>query len=153
MVSSVWSSSRGFSALGFCACRREPIWVAFPFGVVQLTAGRFDDDIMETGSTEGLVRKFGWRFYAFAPLMAFLAPFLADCLHSFVIFQSGIRFYNAELERIAWPEFWIFVGLRGVFSFFMIWFLVWARFRDFWVWCCLVGLWFVVDSQLEIAIK
>ena len=108
---------------------------------------------MQIEHPDGLVRKFGWRFYVFAPLMAFLAPLLADSLHSFFVVHGGIRFYNAELGRMAWLGFWIFVALRGIISFFVIWFFVWARFRDFWVWLCLVGLWTLLDFQMEIAIR
>lgn len=84
--------------------------------------------------------------------MAFLAPLLADSLHSFYVVHSGIRFYNAELGKIAWPGYWIFVALRGAVGFFVVWFFVLARFRDFWVWCCLVGLWMLMDFQMEYAI-
>lgn len=108
---------------------------------------------MDTERSAGLVRKFGWRFYVVAPLMAFLAPLLADSLHSLIVVHGGVRFYNAELGRIAWPGFWIFVVLRGVASFFVIWLFAWARFRDFWVWCCLVGLWVLLDLKMEYAIK
>jgi hypothetical protein len=107
---------------------------------------------METERSEGLVRKFGWRFYVFAPLMALLAPLCADCLHSVMVVTGSYRFYNAELGHVTIPFFWIYVALRGVVSFFVIWFFVWARFRDFWIWCCLVGLWTLLDLQMEVTI-
>jgi hypothetical protein len=115
---------------------------------------------METQRSEGLVRKFGWRFYVFA-LMAFLAPLLADSLHSFFVVYvhfeiDGIGYYNsqlhnAELGQIALPGWWIFVALRGVMSFLLI--LAFPRFRDFWIWCCLVILWTLLDFPMEITYK
>jgi hypothetical protein len=104
---------------------------------------------MQTEHPKGSVRRFGWRFYFFAPMMAVLAPLLADSLHSLYVVHTGIRFYNAELGLIAWPGYWIFVALRGAVSFFVVWFFIWARFRDFWVWCCLAGLWLLLDLKAE----
>src|SRR5262245_27550171 len=67
--------------------------------VAQLARPR--EYIMETERPKRLVQKFGWRFYVFAPVMAFLAPLLADSLHLFFVVHDGIRFYNAGLGRIA----------------------------------------------------
>jgi hypothetical protein len=116
---------------------------------------------METERPEGLVRKFGLRFYVFA-LMAFLAPLLADSLHSFFVVYVhfeiyGIGFYgsqlhNVELGRIACPGWWSFVVARGVISFVVIRVLAW-RFRDLWIWCCLGGLWTWLDLHTESYIK
>ena len=98
-------------------------------------------------------RQSAWSFFVFSLLMAFLAPLCADCLHSFIVVTGSYRFYNAELGRIVWSGFWIFVALRGLVSFLAIWFFARARFRDFLVWCCLVGLWTLLDLEMEIAIR
>src|ERR1035438_6249947 len=96
---------------------------------------------MQNKMPEHLIQKLTWRFFVLAAVMAFLAPLLADCLHSFFVVRGSIRFYNAELGRIAYPAFWIFVALRGFITFFVIWFSARIRFSDFVVWCCCVGLW------------
>lgn len=108
---------------------------------------------MQNERSEVLIRKLSWRFFVFVPLAAFLAPLLADTLHSFVVVHRGIRFYQAELDSVANWGYWVYVALRGVVSFFVMWFFIWARFRDFWIWCCLAGLWTWLDFQMEVVYK
>ena len=82
-----------------------------------------------------------------------LAPLLADSLHSAWVVSSGIRFYNAELGRVSMPGFWVFTALRGFISFLILWFFARIRFRDIGVWCCLTGLWTLLDLEMEITIR
>jgi hypothetical protein len=97
------------------------------------------------------VRERGWRFYVLVPLMAFLAPLLADSLHSFfVVHIEAVPLFNAELGRIASPRFWILTIIRGGLSFFVILPFAWkTRFWDFGVWVCLVGIWMWIDFEAE----
>jgi hypothetical protein len=108
---------------------------------------------MQTEHPEGLVRKLNWRFYVFVPLAAFLAPLLADSLHSYFVVRRGIRFYQAELGYIDYLGFWVWVALRGIVDFFVMWFIIWLRIRDIWIWCCLVGLWTWLAFKMEVVIK
>lgn len=112
---------------------------------------------METERPEGLVRDFRWRFYIFAPLMAFLAPLLADSLHTFFLVYGGhSEFYmllNAELGHIATARYWSYVAARGVITLLVVWFFARIRFREFWVWLCFVGLWTWLDLESEFEIK
>jgi|ERR1017187_2900481 hypothetical protein len=95
----------------------------------------------------------GWSFFAFAILLSFLAPLLADSLHSFFVVSSGIRFYNAELGRILLWRFWVAVAVRGLMTLPVVWLFARIGFKDIWVWCCLVLFWLLVDFELEIAIR
>jgi hypothetical protein len=106
----------------------------------------------EQKQSDVLAHRLTWRFFVLAAAMAFLAPLLADSLHSFFVVRGGIRFYNAELGRIAWSGFWIFVALRGFITFLVIWFFARIRFSDFIVWCCCLGLWTLLDLCMEVAI-
>ena len=99
------------------------------------------------------VQRLGWRFLVLASFMAFLAPVLADSLHSFSVWRSGIRFYNAELGSIATPGYWVYVAARGVITFLIVWFFARIRFRDFWPWLCFVGLWTLLDFVSAVARK
>jgi hypothetical protein len=104
----------------------------------------------QTGSS---TQKLSFLFFVFAVVMAFLAPVFADCLHSVMVVTGSYRLYNAELGRIATPFFWIFAATRGIITFLIVWFFARIRFRDIWVWCCLVGLWTFLDMQMEIAMR
>ena len=106
----------------------------------------------KTEQTDSAVRRLSWSFFVMAAVMALLAPAVADCLHSFFVVRSGIRFYNAELGRIAQPVFWILLGIRVVITFLALWFFGRIGFRDIFVWCVCVVLWTLLDMQMEIAI-
>jgi hypothetical protein len=92
-------------------------------------------------------------FFPLALVMAVLAPALADCIHSASIVSSGIRFYNAPLERIATLAFWIFLVIRATITFFAAWYFARRRFKHMLVWCCFVVLWLWIDAQMDVAVK
>jgi hypothetical protein len=95
-------------------------------------------------------QKLSFSFFASAALMAILAPLFADCLHSVMVVTGGYRLYNAELSRVATTLFWILVAARAVITLLVIWFFARLRFRDIWVWSCLVALWTYADIQMEV---
>ena len=86
--------------------------------------------------------------------MAILAPLLADCLQSLVVVRSGIRFYQAIFSLyLASPEgLCVFVGVRAIITFLILWFFVRIGFRDRTVWICLAILWLFADYMLEPAV-
>lgn len=99
------------------------------------------------------VQRLTWRFFALAVVMAFLAPLLADCLHTFFVVRGGIRFYNAELGHIAESRYWAYLALRGFVTFLVIWFFARIRFSHIFVWGCCVAIWTLLDLESEVAFK
>lgn len=101
------------------------------------------------------VRKFGWHFYALVPLMAFLAPLLADSLHSFyVVHSERTPLFNAQLGMIDSSRYWIITAIRGMLSFLVILPFAWKKPSwDFWVWLCLVGLWMWLNFEAEYQVR
>jgi hypothetical protein len=86
------------------------------------------------------------------------APWLAACIHSAIVFHSGIRFYNAELWRLAdartLTDILAWVGIFGAPG--AITFLILLPFRKSkrlqWVfWICSVLFWLEILIQMEIA--
>jgi len=86
--------------------------------------------------------------------MAILAPLLADSLQSFFVLNGGIRLYQAIFSLyLASPEgLCVFVGMRAIITFLILWFFVRIGFRDRTVWICLAVLWLFVDYMLESAV-
>jgi hypothetical protein len=100
------------------------------------------------------VRKFGWRFYVLVPLMAFLAPLLADSLHSFFVVHSETPLFNAQLGVIGVPRYWIITAIRGMLSFFVVLPFAWKMPSwVFGVWLCLVAFWIWLDFEAEYQVR
>lgn len=76
-------------------------------------------------------------------LASLLAPLLADCIHSLLIFNRGIRVYQSELGYIMTPHFWWFLAGRMFVTFLVL--IAAIRFglrgRLTWLVCCLGWLW------------
>lgn len=93
--------------------------------------------------------------YFLAILMAVASPALADVLHSALVVMRGTRLHNVEIDRIGTEGFWIFLGLRAVITFFVLWRLF--RSPDpFWRWMFWLGtffVWFCLDIKWEYALK
>ena len=85
--------------------------------------------------------------------MALAAPALADSLHTLAVVCGGIRFYNAELSRISDAAYWIFLGVRGGLTFFLLWPFVKVPLRHRTMWVCCVVLWTWLDFKSEVAFK
>jgi hypothetical protein len=106
---------------------------------------------METKHPVLSVQQLSWRFFILAALAATLAPLLADSLQSLFVVRGGIRFYQAiySLYLASTAGACLYVGVRAVITFLMLWFFVRLGFRDRTVWICLAILWFFADYMLQ----
>lgn len=86
-------------------------------------------------------------------MASILAPALADCVHSLLVVNRGIRFYQAELGYICTPGFWSFLADRALVTFLVVLLFVRLRFADWLVWVCAVGFWIWLDIQGEVVHK
>ena len=107
--------------------------------------------IMETEHPVLSVTRLSWRFFVLTALMSILAPLLADCLQSFSVVRSGIRFYQAifSLYLDSPGALYVFVVVRAIVTFLVLWFFARPGFRGRIVWLCFVVLWTIADFMLE----
>ena len=114
---------------------------------------QFDSCWKCAGKTEAApasTRHLTWSFFAYAAVAAILAPLLADGLHLLFMFESGRRFYEADLVSTAGAWFaGVFEGVRAVITFLILWICGRHGFRDRTVWLSLVVLWLFVDFLLQ----
>src|SRR6202142_3948428 len=97
--------------------------------------------------TDVSVHRLTWSFFILAVPSAILAPLLADSLQSLFVVRGGIRFYQAiySLYLASTAGACLFVGVRAVITFFMLWFFVRLGFRDRTVWIYLAVAWLFAD--------
>jgi hypothetical protein len=98
-----------------------------------------------------------WADWFALGLMAIAAPLIAALVHSTCVFQSGIRFYNAQI--------WGLDGFRSILAFIggcgipaIPTFLVLLRFRHqalarWLVWMAFIILWTWLLFKMEYAIQ
>ena len=98
-----------------------------------------------------------WTALVFLSLMAFSAPIIAALIHSICVFQSGIRFYNAELWQLRDVQNLqsVFAWLGGFGLFGAVTFLIILPFqKTIWsrwiVWICAVALWTIYLFKTEV---
>jgi hypothetical protein len=93
-------------------------------------------------------------------LMSLVSPWAAAIIHSTYVFSTGIRFYNAELWRLADHhavlDVLVWLGWFGIPS--IITFLILLPFRNYrqlqWIlWGCSVLIWLGLFFQMETAIR
>jgi hypothetical protein len=86
-------------------------------------------------------------------LASLLAPLFADCVHSLLVVDRGIRFYQAELGYVGTNGFWVYVAGRTFLTFLVL--TVAVRFgshgRIAWLVCAFCWLW--LDAGSEVVYK
>ncbi len=82
-------------------------------------------------------------------LASLLAPLFADCVHSLLVVDRGIRFYQAELGYVATTGFWVYLAGRTFLTFLVLFLAV--RFgspgRIPWLVCAFCWLWLDAGSE------
>jgi len=93
------------------------------------------------------------RWFLVATLASFLAPALADCIHSGLVVLKGIRLYQAELGDLANPYYWSFLAGRTLITLLAMSLAQALRIRDLWTWLsCVIG-WLWLARQMEAVFK
>lgn len=102
-------------------------------------------------SKESSGRPLTWSFYVSAAVSAILAPLLADGLHTFFVYQGGIRIYQGAFwwYLVSTMGAGVYVAVRAIITFLVIGFFVRNGFRDRTIWICSAALWLVIDFMLQ----
>ena len=101
----------------------------------------------EPKQTDVSTHRLTWLFFILAVPMAILAPLLADTLQSLSVFPGGISFERVWWYLVSTKGACLFVGVRAIITYLVLWFFVRLGFRDRTVWICLAILWFIADCM------
>ena len=103
--------------------------------------------------TDTTSRKVPGTHWVFLGCIAILAPVIADGFHSFVVVSRGIRFYQAEFNYIGDGRYWLFLGIRAVIGFLVLWPFSKVPFLYRFSWICCVVIWTSLAYLGEAVVK
>jgi len=83
-------------------------------------------------------------------IASLLAPLFADCIHSLLVVDRGIRFYQAELGYVATSGYWMYLAGRAFLTFLILVAAVKFGFRGRipWLVCAFCWLWLNAGSEV-----
>jgi hypothetical protein len=103
--------------------------------------------------TDTIGHKISGPRWALLSCMAVLAPVVADGFHSLVVLSRGIRFYQAEFSNVGNMRYWLFLCIRAVISFLVLWPFAKVPVRHRLAWFCCVVVWTYLAFKGEVVFK
>jgi hypothetical protein len=108
------------------------------------------DSMTQLSHTDTISHKIPGMRWVLLGCMGVLAPVVADGFHSIIVVNRGIRFYQAEFGDLGDVRYWLFLGIRAVVSFLVLWPFAKVPFRHRLAWLCCVVVWTYLAFKGEV---